>query len=75
LIQVNEEDYNKAIAQLRNETEKIVTEFRQAYAQKQIDNEGYVTLKKSYGDYLLVEKPSTIDNLGFMVEYQFGYMY
>jgi hypothetical protein len=32
-------------------------------------------LLKSYGDYLLVEKPSTIDNLGFMVEYQFGYMY
>jgi hypothetical protein len=32
--------------QLRNETEKIVTEFRQAYAQKQIDNEGYVTFLK-----------------------------
>ena len=73
--QLSEEDYNKAIAQLRNETEKIVTEFRQAYAQKQIDNEGYVTFLKSYGDYLLVEKPTTIDNLGFMVEYQFGYMY
>ncbi|MFV8332750.1 DUF2723 domain-containing protein [Flavobacterium sp. GSP14] len=73
--QLSEEDYNKAIAQLRNETEKIVTEFRQAYAQKQIDNEGYITFLKSYGDYLLVEKPSTIDNLGFMVEYQFGYMY
>ena len=73
--QLSEEDYNRAIAQLRNETEKIVTEFRQAYAQKQIDNEGYVTFLKSYGDYLIVEKPTTVDNLGFMVEYQFGYMY
>ena len=73
--QLSEEDYNKAIAQLRNETEKIVTEFRQAYAQKQIDNEGYITFLKSYGDYLIVEKPTTLDNLGFMVEYQFGYMY
>nr|WP_315231304.1 DUF2723 domain-containing protein [uncultured Flavobacterium sp.] len=73
--QLSEEDYNKAIAQLKNETEKIVTEFRQAYAQKQIDNEGYVTFLKSYGDYLIVEKPTTADNLGFMVEYQFGYMY
>jgi hypothetical protein len=45
--QLSEEDYNKAIAQLRNETEKIVTEFRQAYAQKQIDNEGYTFLKKA----------------------------
>lgn len=73
--QLSEEDYNKAIAQLKNETEKIVTEFRQAYAQKQIDNEGYITFLKSYGDYLIVEKPTTADNLGFMVEYQFGYMY
>ncbi|RDI52210.1 glycosyltransferase family 117 protein [Flavobacterium glaciei] len=73
--QLSEEDYNKAIAQLKNETEKIVTEFRQAYAQKQIDNEGYVTFLKSYGDYLIVEKPTTADNLGFMIEYQFGYMY
>jgi hypothetical protein len=73
--QLSEEDYNKAIAQLKNETEKIVNEFRQAYAQQQIDNEGYVKFLKSYGDYLLIDKPTTVDNLGFMVEYQFGYMY
>ncbi|MCL6460590.1 MAG: DUF2723 domain-containing protein [Flavobacterium micromati] len=73
--QLSEEDYNKAIAQLKSETEKTINEFRQAYAQKQIDNEGYVKFLKSYGDYLIVDKPATIDNLGFMVEYQFGYMY
>jgi homogentisate 1,2-dioxygenase len=28
-----------------------------------------------YGDYLIIEKPSTWDNLSFMFEYQFGYMY
>ncbi|WP_426095066.1 glycosyltransferase family 117 protein [Flavobacterium sp. DSR2-3-3] len=73
--QLSEEEYNKAIAQLKNETEKIVNEFRQAYSQKQIDNEGYIKFLKSYGDYLLVDKPTTVDNIGFMVEYQFGYMY
>jgi hypothetical protein len=73
--QLNEEDYNKAITQLKNEIEKTITEFRQAYAQKQIDNEGYVKFLKSYGDYLIVEKPTTADNLRFMFEYQFGYMY
>jgi hypothetical protein len=72
---LSEEDYNKAIAQLKGEVEKTITEFRQAYAQKQIDNEGYVKFLKSYGDYLIVEKPSTADNLRFMAEYQFGYMY
>jgi hypothetical protein len=35
-------------------------EFRQAYAQKQIDDNGYVKFLKSYGDYLIVEKPNQI---------------
>ncbi len=53
----------------------IVTEFRQAYAKKEIGTEGYIAFLKSYGEYLDIEKPSTWDNLSFMVEYQFGYMY
>lgn len=69
------EDYNKATAQLKNEIFKTVNEFRQAYAQKQIDNEGYIKFLKSYSQYIIVEKPTTVDNLSFMVEYQFGYMY
>lgn len=73
--QLSEEEVAKATAQLRNEVEKTVTEFRNAYAAKQIDNEGYVSFLKSYGDYLIIEKPTTADNLGFMFEYQFGYMY
>jgi hypothetical protein len=72
---LTEEEYNKAIAQLKNEVEKTVTEFRQAYAQKQIDNSGYISFLKSYGDYLIIEKPTAVDNFSFMFEYQFGYMY
>ena len=53
----------------------VITEFRKAYAAKQIDTEGYISFLKSYGEYLVIEKPSTWDNLSFMVEYQFGYMY
>lgn len=73
--QLTEEEYNKAIGQLRNEVEKTIGEFRNAYAQKQIDNEGYVKFLNSYKDYLIIEKPSTADNFSFMFEYQFGYMY
>jgi len=73
--QLNEEEYNKATAQLRNEVEKTVSEFRKAYAQKQIDNEGYVKFLRSYGQYLIIEKPTAVDNFSFMFEYQFGYMY
>lgn len=73
--QLSEEDLAKATAQLRNEIEKTVVEFRKAYAQKQLDNDDYVKFLKTYSDYLIVEKPSTFDNLRFMAEYQFGYMY
>ncbi|WP_409417476.1 DUF2723 domain-containing protein [Flavobacterium sp. PS2] len=73
--QLSEDEFNKATAQLRHEVEKTITEFRKAYAQKQIDNEGYVKFLRSYGDYLIVEKPTTVDNFSFMFEYQFGYMY
>jgi hypothetical protein len=54
---------------------QIISEFRKAYAANQIDLEGYATFLKTYGDYLIIEKPSTADNLSFMFEYQFGYMY
>ncbi len=53
----------------------VVAEFRKAYADGEIDTDGYKDFLKSYRDYILVEKPSTLDNLSFMVEYQFGYMY
>jgi hypothetical protein len=53
----------------------VIAEFRKAYAEQEIDTEGYISFLKSYGDYLIIEKPSTLDNLSFMFEYQFGYMY
>lgn len=53
----------------------VVTEFRNAYASNKIDVDGYVAFLKAYGDYLIVEKPTTFDNIRYMIEYQFGYMY
>ena len=73
--QLSEEDVAKASAQLRDEVEKTVNEFRAAYAAKKVDNGDYVSFLKTYGDYLIIEKPTTLDNFGFMFEYQFGYMY
>ncbi|HLA55470.1 MAG TPA: DUF2723 domain-containing protein [Flavobacterium sp.] len=72
---LSEEELAGAVQQLRGEVEKTVSEFRKAYANKQIDNEAYVSFLKSYGDYLIIEKPTTFDNISFMFEYQFGYMY
>jgi hypothetical protein len=73
--QLSEEDLIQATAQLRSEIEKTVVEFRKAYAQKQMDNDDLVKFLRTYSDYLIIEKPSTADNLRFMAEYQCGYMY
>ncbi|NBU80912.1 MAG: DUF2723 domain-containing protein [Flavobacteriaceae bacterium] len=72
---LSEEQVAMAVGQLKDEMSKTLSEFKTAYAQKKIDNEDYVSFLKKYSDYINVEKPSTWDNLSFMVEYQFGYMY
>uniref|UniRef100_UPI00404AFA18 glycosyltransferase family 117 protein n=1 Tax=Flavobacterium sp. TaxID=239 RepID=UPI00404AFA18 len=58
-----------------DELSKIVAEFRTAFNAGRVDMEDYHIFLKNYGEYLIVEKPSFIDNITFMVEYQFGYMY
>lgn len=54
---------------------QIVSEFKQAYASGRLDADDYVSFLKEYGQYLDIEKPTFIDNIGFMFEFQFGYMY
>ena len=72
---LSEEQVSIAVTQLKGEMQKTFYEFKTAYAQKKIDNEDYVAFLKKYSDYIIVEKPSTWDNISFMIEYQFGYMY
>ena len=72
---LSEEQVLLAVGQLKEEMQKNINEFKTAYAQKDIDNEGYISFLKKYSDYIIVEKPSTWDNISFMFEYQFGYMY
>jgi hypothetical protein len=75
LDSISEEQVGQAVSQLKEQMQKNINEFKTAYAQKKIDNEDYVSFLKKYSDYLIVEKPSMWDNISFMIEYQFGYMY
>jgi hypothetical protein len=72
---LSEEQVSQAVGQLKEEMQKNINQFQTAYNQKKIDNEDYISFLKKYSDYLTIEKPSTWDNLSFMIEYQFGYMY
>jgi hypothetical protein len=72
---LSEEELASYTTQLRNEMAKTITEFRKAYAAGEVDLDGYTKFLKTYQDFLILEKPSTVDNFKFMFEYQFGYMY
>ena len=58
-----------------DELVQIVTDFRKAYATGDVDLKGYDKFLKTYGEYLIVDKPSFATNMKFMFQYQFGYMY
>lgn len=75
LEQMSDEDIGTAIAQVRGELESVINDFRASYSTGKTDLEDYDKFLKNYGQYLLVEKPSFADNMKFMFEYQFGYMY
>lgn len=54
---------------------ELVTDFRSQFKAGKLELEDYEDFLKTYGDYLIVEKPTFSDNMKFMFEYQFGYMY
>ena len=75
LDSLSDDQIAQATEQLKDELRNNIKEFKNAYASKKVDNEDYVNFLKKYGDYLVVQKPAAIDNLWYMFEYQFGYMY
>ncbi|XLS29788.1 DUF2723 domain-containing protein [Flavobacteriaceae bacterium M23B6Z8] len=59
----------------QEELKEAVKQLKEGMRQGKIDEEGYVKFLRQFGEYLNVEAPSLADNLGFMINYQFGYMY
>ena len=53
----------------------MVASFRASVREGQVDYSDYNKFLKQFGQYLDIEKPSLLQNIGYMVEYQFGYMY
>ena len=60
---------------MQNELRGLVNNFRKAIAEGEVDYEGYHEFLKTYGRYLDIEKPSLIDNIYYLFDYQIGYMY
>ena len=49
--------------------------FEQMDAAGQIGTEQYIDFLRSFGDYIDVQKPSLADNLRYLFDFQWGYMY
>ena len=63
--------------QFRSEERLVeeVNKFKQAYNEGLVDSEDYESFLQNFGAYLDIEQPSFGDNMKFMFEFQFGYMY
>lgn len=53
----------------------IVNDFKKDYADGKIDSKNYHSFLTDFGQFLDIEKPTLWQNLSYMFEFQFGYMY
>ena len=60
---------------MQNEFRGLVDEFNKSVDEGTVDYDGYHKFLKTYGRYLDIQKPSILDNIYYLFEYQIGYMY
>jgi hypothetical protein len=58
-----------------NELRDAVNQFKQLDAQGQIDTEQYIQFLRQFSDYINVQPPSLGDNIKYLFEFQWSYMY
>jgi hypothetical protein len=58
-----------------DELRAAVKQVKEGYAAGEIDTEQYISFLKRFSDYIEVEPPTLWDNIKYMVEFQFSYMY
>ncbi len=73
---LSEEQAAQYAAGEKQQIDNVVADFKMRMASGEMDYEDYDSFLRTYGQqYLIVEQPSFADNLLYMFEYQFGYMY
>lgn len=61
--------------QSNEELRKAVDQVKSGFANGEIDAEQYIGFLKRFGEYLEVQPPTVWQNIKYMFEFQFGYMY
>ncbi len=57
------------------ELRQAVNQLRTGYANGEIDTAQYIGFLRQFDEYIEVEPPSVWDNINYMLDFQFGYMY
>jgi len=58
-----------------NELREAVNQFKDGYAKGEIDTSQYIRFLREFGEYIEVEPPTVMQNIKYMFQFQFGYMY
>lgn len=58
-----------------NELREAITQVKDGYASGEIDAEQYISFIKRFGEYIEVQPPTLWQNIKYMFDFQFGYMY
>ncbi|MDC1540337.1 DUF2723 domain-containing protein [Flavobacteriaceae bacterium] len=61
--------------QMQNDLRSMVSSFRDSVANGEVDYEDYHAFLKKYGRYIDIQKPSLLQNIYYLFDYQIGYMY
>ncbi|MFH6602415.1 protein O-mannosyl-transferase family [Maribacter algicola] len=61
--------------QSNDELRKAVDQVKTGFANGEIDAEQYISFLKRFNEYLEVQPPTVWQNIKYMFEFQFGYMY
>ena len=61
--------------QMQNELRSLVNSFKDSVANGEVDYEDYHDFLKKYGRFIDIQKPSLLQNIYYLFDYQIGYMY
>lgn len=58
-----------------NDLREAVNQFKTAYSQGELDTEQYIRFLREFGEYIEVQPPTLGQNLEYLFDFQFSYMY
>ena len=61
--------------QMQNELRSLVNSFKDSVEKGEVDYEDYHDFLKKYGRFIDIQKPSLLQNIYYLFDYQIGYMY